>query len=249
MPTSHSTDLPGTIKEFIDTLETQPDEHKLLQSLCQNIEIRSELVKLCRRDDDPYQQRVIDYLEKLPIVYSLITSVRAPQGLSTSEARRELGRLSKQAKKLAINIRASSNLVGLASSVDYLRKRISDSEESKSFSLRRMGLRGNSFLLFGDITNLPDLLDAFTEDIQEELEVFPKRLKSIDGGRDSHHRKLIRLLIKIYPTGYERPSTKLIAAIATHMLRRAGLFSVESEDIDPERVEYILKDKGKSLSK
>lgn len=110
----------------------------------------------------------------------------------------ELKALAKDADKLAATISAKAKLLGPATNLRYLAERATTENPHGFMPRRRAGLRAGRYAADREPPDLVGILEAFSEDIKEELALFPKRIKALDGGRDAPIRLQIKWLVRTY---------------------------------------------------
>lgn len=249
-----SKELPDPIELFLSTLNCGSEDELLVLDLCKDPEIRAALAKYSSDDDPEKCVRVIEFLNILPSALNLCVSDTPIYRVSTSVARKELRQLSTQARKFSKKIKFLNHLLSIAADKNYLIRRLEAESKGVPFVLNRMGLRAASCRLRQDQHSLTDLLEAFAEDIDEELNYFPGRLEALDGSENAQTKRLIRLLIIFSQRTMGGGTDAMIAAIASHLAVRAGFTNAE-KGIDEERVkkarqkyakEMLIKDSGKN---
>jgi len=160
--------------------------------------------------------------------------------LANSTKERELKAVAKASRKLAKQIRGSTEFCPHADSVKYLLER-SLSQDATGFMVsHRAGLRGGKYLITNPSLSkppstgkarsvplrLPDLLDAFSEDLKEQIAI-TKRPKKKSGGRNAKANYQIDRLAWKCKAIFKKVPDSLIAHTVS---------AITGEDIDVSRV-------------
>lgn len=173
--------------------------------------------------NDAGKERIKNYLSDA--CYFLAYSRTIYSGTPSVEGK-ELKALVKAADKLATTISAKKMLLGPATNIRYLAERATSENPHGFMPRRRAGLRAGRYIADRE-PDLVEILEAFSEDIKEELALFPKRINALDGGRDASIRLQIRLLVRTYRSLIGQPNFEAIARL---------LSCLNDSDISPDRI-------------
>ena len=130
-----------------------------------------------------------------------------------SVEKRELKALAKAADKLAGTISKKKTLLGPAANLHYLTERATTENPGGFMPRRRAGLRAGRYAADRELPDLVGILEAFSEDIKEELALFPKRINALDGGEDAAIRFQIKRLSRIYCAQFGQPNYEALARL------------------------------------
>lgn len=144
-----------------------------------------------------------------------------------SVVRKELKALAKAADKLAGQIDTNKSLLWPSIDLSYLSERAATANPAGFMPKRRAGLRSGRYSANRALPDLVDILEAFSEDINEELASFPKRISALDGSNDACIRFQIRQVVKVYQTLFGRTNFEAIARL---------LSCLNDADISPDRI-------------
>ncbi|CAG0970921.1 hypothetical protein RHDC1_01276 [Rhodocyclaceae bacterium] len=128
---------------------------------------------------------------------------------------KELRALAKAADKLAATISAKKKLLGPTTNIRYLAERATSENPRGFMPRRRAGLRAGRYITDRKLPGLVEILEAFSEDIKEELALFPKRISALDGSNDACIRFQIRQVVKAYQNLFGRMNFEAIARLLT----------------------------------
>jgi hypothetical protein len=140
-----------------------------------------------------------------------------------SVAKKELRALAKSADRLAQSLHEQGNLIDTATNLRYLIERATTDDPDRFMLKRRAGLRRASYPAHRENTSLIDLLEAFADDITEELSLFPHRIDQLDGAVDATIRYQIKYLKRAYRSLFGKPDNAVIA----HLLSAINQTSID----------------------
>lgn len=128
----------------------------------------------------------------------LLSHSRTIYSATPSVEIKKLKALAKAADKLAATINAKKMLLGPATNMRYLAERATSDNPHGFMTRRRAGLRAGRYIADRELPDLVEILEAFSEDIKEELALFPKRINALEGGKDASIRLQSKYLGQSY---------------------------------------------------
>lgn len=144
-----------------------------------------------------------------------------------SAEKKELKALATAADKLAGKISKKANFLGPSVYLCYLAERAATENPHGFMPRHRAGLRAGHYAADRELPDLAGILEAFSEDIKEELALFPKRIDARDGGRDAAIRFQIKWLARTYRALFGQINFEAMARLLSRL---------NDADISPDRI-------------
>lgn len=225
--TSFATNLPEWIRQWALSLRENKDlpdgeittrspaEQQTLERLLSDVLVANDLSDLdrCARIEKDENRKALKELVCCTcFVYqqSQQKIFAAPKDFS-----KRLENLASKLDELASELTALQHFIGPAIDTRYLSERLS-TEEPRGFPKRhRFGLRGSIYSAYEENYSLIELIEALKDDVNEERQMFPQRIKTLHGGEDAHIRYQGKYLKKVHYRLFGQDNNPIIARLLT----------------------------------